>query len=58
MGMHEGEKGEKIKRGGEKGFLFLIKQNGMKTKGVGEDSKGDRIKSNGVLRRDQKGRRA
>jgi hypothetical protein len=48
MGMHEGEKGEKNKRGGEKGFLFLIKHNGMKTKGVGEDSKGDRIKSNGV----------
>ena len=42
------EKGEKNKRGGEKGFLFLIKHNGMKTKGVGEDSKGDRIKSNGV----------
>ena len=32
----------------ERGFPFLIKLKGMKTKGVGEDSKGDRIKSNGV----------
>jgi len=47
----EGRRGRKRRDSAQKnkkGFPFLIKHNGMKTKGVGEDSKGDWIKSNGA----------